>query len=126
MTTANEIIIRALRKINVGAQGDPIDADMMAEGLTALNSMIHAWKLASVDTEHADLDYGTAFPLDPEYEEGTVYLLASRISPDYTVPPLFDADDWFRKFQAALCEIEDVPMPGGLAFLPSQRTRRWS
>ena len=72
--------------------------------------MLFAWKLAGVDTTHAELTLADDFPLPPEYNEGTVYLLASRIAPNYSMPANFDADDWFRKMQAAYLVIEPVRM----------------
>jgi hypothetical protein len=110
MTTALDIATRAYRKLGISGPGDTLTAEELAEGIDALNAMIHAWKLAGVDTTHADLSADDDFPLGPEYVEGTVYLLAARLSPDYVTPASFDADDWFRKFQAAYMVIDTVPM----------------
>ncbi len=51
-------------------------------------------------------------------------MLAARISPDYAVPPSFDADDWFRGFQAFNMTIDPVEMPGGILRMPSQFARQ--
>lgn len=110
MTETLAIVTRAYRKLGIAGTGDTLSADELAEGVDALNAMIHAWKLAGVDTEHTTLASNDDFPLASEFEEGTVYLLASRLSPDYMVPASFDADDWFRKFQAAYMTIESVRM----------------
>lgn len=110
MTTALDIATRAYRKLGISGTGETLTAEELAEGIAALNDMMHAWKLAGVDIEHTDLASDDTFPLGPEFVEGTVYLLASRISPDFTVPANFDADDWFRKFQAAYMTIDTVPM----------------
>lgn len=124
MTTALDIVTRAFRKIDVGAEGEVLDADAASDGLVALNSMMHGWKLRSVDTEHTDLAAGDTFPLGPEFEEGTVYLLAGRLAPDYSAPQAFDADDWFRTFQAAYRVSTKVTVPKGLLYSPTGR-RRW-
>lgn len=123
MTTAANIVERALRKIGVAASGEALQADDLQDGLEAMNAMMFAWKLAGVDTGHTALVAIDDFPLGAEFEEGTVYVLASRLSPDYEAPQAFDADDWFRKMQAAYTVIEDVVMPSALLSLPSRRSR---
>lgn len=111
MTTIRDIIARAYRKIGVAAVDMELTADQVAHGLDAFNAMVHGWKLRGVDLAHSDVAATDAFPLGPEYVEGTVYLLAARLSPDYMVPPSFDADDWFRTFQAHNTTAAPVTMP---------------
>lgn len=123
MATAAQIVDRALRKIGVVASDTAATADESANGLEALNMMLAAWKLAGVDISHTALAAGDTFPLADEYEEGTVYLLASRIAPDYEVPQAFDADDWFRKIQAAYTSITAATIPTSLTRMPSQFQR---
>jgi len=118
MATALDIVTRAYRKAGIGGMGETISAEMSAEGIDALNAMIHGWKLQGVDTTHTDIAITDTFPLASEYEEGTVYLLASRLSPDFMVPASFDADAWFRTFQAANMTIASVNMSSGLLNLP--------
>lgn len=124
MTTAREIVTRALVKIGVTDMGDGFEAEQASHALDALNMMMHGWKLRGVDITHTDLVLGDTFPLASEYEEGTVYMLAARLSPDYQVPAAFDADDWFRAFQAAYRQVNAVTMPPGLLNMPSQKFRR--
>ena len=124
MATAYDIVLRAFRKIGVAATDEVLTADQIGNGLDALNMMMNGWVLAGVDTSHVDLSAGDDFPLPAQFEEGAVYLLAARLSPDYSIPPAFDADDWFRKFQSAYMLIDDVVMPRGLMKLPSQYSRR--
>lgn len=120
MATTLDIITRAFRKVGISGQGEALDAEALAEGLAALNAMMHGWKLRGVDVAHVDLASTDTFSLPQEYEEGTVYLLASRIAPDYEIPPSFDADDWFRTFQAAYMEIAEVEFPTAITRVPSQ------
>lgn len=113
MTMTADIIARAYAKIGVQSGEEPLTAYDQKHGLDALNAMFHAWKLTGVDLEHTDLAAADAFSLGPEFEEGTVYLLASRLSPDYERPQAFDADAWFRAFQAAYyvpqeAEVDDA------------------
>jgi len=121
MTTALDIITRAYRKAGIAAHDEPLTADQAIYGRDALNAMMHGWKLRGVDLEHVSLELADTFSLDPEFEEGTTFLLAGRISPDYQVPVSFDADDWFRTFQAAYTVIPEATIPRTLRRTPSQR-----
>lgn len=123
MTTATDIIKASLRKIGVLASGEAAQASEASEALEALNAMMHGWKLRDVDIEHTDLTLTSTFPLGSEYIEGTVYLLASRLSPDYSVPPTFDADAWFRSFQAAYAAPPTLTVPAALLRPPSREDR---
>ena len=125
MTLTSEIVTRAARKIGVVASDEAMTADEIANGVIALNMMMHAWKLRGVDVEHVDLAATDTFSLDPEFEEGTVYLLASRMSPDYEIPPAFDADDWFRTIQAAYAPARLMTINRLLLTLPTGRNRRF-
>ena len=122
MPTVRTVLERALAKSG-GARSE-VYGEEARDALFALNTMMHAWKLAGVDIQHSDVDHSDNFPLGDEFIEGTIYLLASRISPDYEIPPFFDADDWFRKFQAAYAEDEAIEINRGLRHMPSQLTRR--
>lgn len=120
MATVQDIVTRALRKIGVIAKDVDASADDMAEGVDALNAMIHAWELRGVDLDWTDQTSADTFALDAPYHEGVVYLLASRIAPDYEIPQSFDADDWFRGFQAANMTISEAAMPLALRKMPGQ------
>lgn len=121
MATVSDIVTAALRKIGVASQGDAIEAMDLQDAIEALNRMLFAWKLSGVDTTPTALAATDDFPLSPEYEEGTIYVLASRLSTDYEVPQAFDADDYFRKIQAAYMLIDDVPMPKAMLNLSATR-----
>lgn len=123
MATTLEIVTRALKKIGVVAKDETLQAEDVQDGVDALNMMLHAWKLQAVDISHSDLAATDTFPLASEYHEGTVYTLASRLSPDYVIPAAFDADDWFRKIQAAYQTPETVSIPKALTQMPSQFRR---
>jgi len=123
--TVRDVITRALRKAGVSNIGDSAHGEDFDVALDALNDMLFAWKLKGVDTEHVQLSGASTFPLGDEFIEGTVYNLASRISPDYQIPASFDADDWFRAIQAAYTTIAPVSFDAGLQNLPSQRFRRF-
>lgn len=123
MATTLEIVTRAFRKIGVVSATETLTADQVASGVDTLNMMMHAWKTRGVDVTHSDLAASDTFTLDPEYHEGTVYVLAGRLSPDYSIPPEFDADDWFRTLQAAYQTPLTVTIPRALTQMPSQFRR---
>lgn len=123
MATVRDIVARALRKISVIDGHDAPDADEMAAGVDALNEMLAAWELSSVDVSHTALAAGDTFPLAAKFEEGTIYNLAARMSPEYIVPVGFDADDFFRKIQAAYSTLLEVDMPAALTSMPSRYDR---
>lgn len=120
MTKTSTIIARSFRKIGVSAEDEPITADQSLVGLEALNAMMHGWLLAGIDVSHVDLAHADTFSLNPEFEEGTVYMLASRLSPDYQTPPAFNPDDWLRMMQAAYVVIPEAVMPPSALALPSK------
>lgn len=121
MTTALQIVERAFRKINVKAEDEGLTADQLAHGLDTLNAMMHGWELWGIDVNHVDLASASVFPLAAKFEEGTVYLLAERLSPDYTAPANFNADDFLRRIQAAYMVIPEAAIPRALLRTPSQR-----
>ena len=121
MPTTTEIITAAYRKIGVSATGNPITAEEVEEGLGELNRMMHGWRLRGIDTTHVTLLATDAFPLATEFHEGAVYLLASRLSSNFSMPPGFDADDWFRAFQARLYVTPTMTMDRTLTRAPSSR-----
>ena len=123
MTTVADVVSQAFRKIGVAAEDEALSADAMSAGVDAYNNMVHAWKLRGVDLSHTDQTSSDTFPFAAEYVEGTVYLLASRLSPDYEVPASFDADDWFRTFQAANTTADAVTIPTALTRMPSRYWR---
>ena len=102
------IVYGALRKIGVVAVDSDATADEAAAALESFNDMMHAWKLDSIDVLHTDLALNDTFPLAPEFQEGTKFLLASRISHDFMAPATFDPDEFLRKIQAAYCVIEPM------------------
>lgn len=119
MTTAQTIVERAFRKIGVKAEDEGLTADQLAHGLDCLNVMMHGWELWGIDTNHVDMASDTVFPLAQKFEEGTAYLLAERISPDYQSG--INADDFLRRLQAAYMIIPEAVIPRALLRTPSQR-----
>jgi hypothetical protein len=123
MATVRDIVQRAYRKIGVVASDEAMTADQAEAGGEALNMMMAAWELAGVNVAHNNLTLSDLFPLQPKFEEGTVYMLASRLAPDFSQPS-FDDSQWMQKLQAAYLFIDAVRMPSALRTTPSQRWRR--
>lgn len=128
MTTVRDIIERAYRKIGVVAIDEPMSAEQASEGLSAFNEMVSAWALAGVTLTPAftDATINDAFPLADKFREGTIYLLASRLAPEWLAPVTFDADDFFRKIQAAYAVVNEVVINPALTWQGSTYPTGWS
>ena len=124
MTTVRDIIYRAFRKANITAVGETPTDNEGEEGLSAFNEMVSGWAILGVNINPATADFAIndPFPFADKFREGTIYLLASRLAPEWTAPVSFDADDFFRKIQAAYMAISEVTMDGNLIRQPSQLT----
>ena len=118
MTTVRDIVERAYRKVGIAASDEAITGDMALEGLNAFNAMVAGWALHGIDTGTSDADLSDPFPLEAKFVDATVYLLAEKIAPDFTVPAPF-ADDAMRAIQAAYLVIDEAEMPSVL------RHRQW-
>lgn len=121
MTTTQTIVERAFRKIGVKAEDESLTADQLAHGVDTLNAMMHGWALWGINLNHVDLTAASTFPLAPKFEEGTVYVLCERLSPDYQAPLSFSADEFLIRIQAAYTVIPEATMPSALLRTPSQR-----
>lgn len=134
MATALDIITRAHRLLGVSGQGEALEAEMAADGLTALNAMLPGWRLRGVNISGVDangdplpytaLTQGSTFPLAAHFEDATAHCLAAALAPLYAVAVPFDADDHFRAIQAAYLVIAPVVIPAPLTTMPS--ARRWT
>lgn len=123
MTTVADIITRAFRKIGVAADDEALTASQMQAGLDAYNDMLHGWSLRGVNLSHVDQGTSDQFFMGDEFREGTVYLLAERLSPDYTVPRSFDTQMWFDDFRRAYTDTPKVKMPNAISRMPSRYWR---
>lgn len=118
MTTVRGIIERAYRKTGIVAVDEPMDADQAAAGLSAFNEMVSAWALDGITLSPAFTDalLDDTFPLADKFREGTIYLLASRLAPEWLRPVAFDADDFFRKVQAAYMVVTEATIDSTLTW----------
>lgn len=119
MTKTRDIVERAYRKVALKSEDEAITGDMLEHGIDTLNSMMFGWELFGIDIEHSTLSATDDFSLAAKFEEGTVYQLASRLSPDYIVPAP-DADMFFRALQSAYMVIDEAKINNALIRVPSR------
>jgi hypothetical protein len=126
-TTARDIIERAYRKIGVVAVDEPMTADQGANGLDALNMMLHGWEVYGINIGHSDMTLASDFTVPVQFHEGVVYMLAQRLAPDMQVRGV-DADEWLRLIRSYYkANFENAPvaeLPSALLNTSSQR--RWT
>lgn len=119
MSSSNDIVKRALKRLGVLAPGEDMDAADGADGNAALNAMIASWQNDGVDVS-------SDVPLPSRHEEGIVALLAVRLAPDYgKVPPaqvLSDAEKGWDSLLAEYIRPPDAQFDTALLNMPSQRT----
>lgn len=107
MTTARDIVEAAYRKLGVVASDEAMTADQADNGVKTLNRMMHGWLLDGIDIGHIDLELADVFSMEPQFEEGCVYLLAERLSPDYSAPANFSPAEFKKRLSAAYLIIPD-------------------
>jgi hypothetical protein len=84
--TARDTISRAMRMLGVIMGGAVTSSVEAANGLIALNSMMHGWKGQGVDIGHVDLALSDNLDLADHLINGCTALLAVELSPEFTVP----------------------------------------
>lgn len=123
MATCRDLVERAYRKIGVVATDEAMTADQADIGMDALNMMMHALVLDGIDTGYADLQLADQFSLDARFDEGIVYMLASRLAPDFSRPG-FNERQFKQGLANAFLIIHEMEIDTGLRRTPSQ-WRRW-
>jgi hypothetical protein len=113
MATCRDIVQAAFRKIGVVASDEPMTADQAAEGMFALNMMMSALALEGIDVAWNEAELPDQFDMLPEFHEGLVYMLASRLSPNYSQPG-FDDSAFKRGLAAAYLIIPDAKLDRAL------------
>lgn len=130
MATVQDVIQRAGRKIGL----NDMTAEELADGLAAFNEMLAGWRTQGVDVWRSDSDDGMInveaavpelgladeLPFPAAFREGAIYILASRMAPEYSSG--FDADAFMRRMQAHYMTIRPVEFPNMLRI---DWQRRW-
>ena len=118
MSSSNDIVKRALKRLGVLAPGEDMDAADAADGNAALNAMIASWQIDGVDV-------ASDVPLPSRHEDGIVALLAVRIAPDYGKTPsaqvVADADKGWAGLLAEYIRAPRAQFDTALVNMPSQR-----
>lgn len=122
MTTARDIVEGAFRKIGILTHDQALSADEFEEGLRALNYMIAGWRILGVNVALETLAADDPWPFQPEFEEGAIWQLAGRLSPDYQRPPV-ETEMFLRAMQAHTVIMAEAEMPSALRRTPSQMNR---
>ena len=127
MTTANEMVGRAHRRLNLVAVGETPSTEELAEGVTALNGMMHGWKKRGVDVTHVTLAGTDSIALGDEWDLAIEYLLAERIAGQYQASlgqdERMEAMRAWQNLAAAYLVIDEVVFDNTLTELPSQHDR---
>ena len=124
MTTASDVVTGALRLIGTIAAGEVATAAEAADGLSALNQMMHGLAHEGVHLENTDLALADTVKLPETHTEALKYLLAIRLAPEYTLIPsplvIRQADNGLRTLQAAYADPQPLSIDSGLLRMPSQ------
>lgn len=126
MTTMNDVVTGALKRLRVINARQTPDGVSASDGLAALNDMMHSWKAKGVDTDHDTLEAADDFPLDDEHVQGVKALLAVRLASDYGVAidegVARDAGMGWSGLEAEFVKpAEDATVDAGLRNLTSRR-----
>lgn len=110
MATPQQIVTRALRRLNVIPAGGTPSAEDVDEGTEALTAMINSW-------ENLNLS-GDVLPLDARFEQAVVALLAVRLAEEYGKEPsglvMRDAEDGMASIRAAFMPVGEARFDYGL------------
>ena len=137
MVTVADIIAQAYRKIGTVGHGQTATGEQAEAGLDAYNNMVQAWRLDGIDLYNASLAWTSlartsplddapdslatdTFPLPASFREGTVFCLASSLSPEYSLPPQFDVNSFKSMMRAALVVIPTSDIDPAMTYLTSR------
>lgn len=94
MQTTSQMILRALRRIEVVASDEPATADQSAAGLDALNEIAQSFRLHGVMYDMPILTDGAEIPLPDACIAPFQTVLAARLAEDYGRPGPNASDAW--------------------------------
>lgn len=112
MTTNNEVLAAALRKINVIAEGQTISGEQGLTCLPILNDMIEEWSERDIALGYfAQSDATATCPIPAWAERAVKANLAIAAAPAYSAPVspdvVVEADQTFRAIQRK-CMVEKL------------------
>lgn len=125
MSTPNDLITIALRKLGVTAAGEVPSADEGQDALNQLNLMMFGFNMNGIDFVHQTLGLASPMNCPPEQEEAVMYMLLERLAGEYgvTLSPVDESRAMESKalMQAWYSVVPTVAMDAGVRFMPSLR-----
>jgi hypothetical protein len=112
MTTALQIVTRALRLIQVIDPQQSVSSLDYETSQTALNAMLRRWEANGLAMGWQDVDSPSdALPVPPEAEEAIAYQLALRLAPEYGISPMPAVVEGAAQFMNDILRDRAVEMP---------------
>ena len=112
MTTAIEVINRAMRKIGILGAGNTSSAGDTTKGLDNLNSMLHGFELKGIKLNHVDLASADSLPYPANHIKPITDCLVKELYREYQRPigamDAQAADDGMRELQNYYIESQDL------------------
>ena len=124
MSTALQIIDRALRKVGALSSGESSDSDMSADALADLNAMLSEWLDLGIEISNGEVVLTDVIPNDIADENAVLYNLAQRLLIEYpsnsALGIISEADRSYRNLLAKYVDVDQLQVE--IDLLPN---RRW-
>lgn len=118
MSTATQIIDRALRKVGALAAGETSSSDMSTDALADLNAMLARWLDVGIEISNGEVILTDVIPQDLADEEAVVFNLAELLLLEYPSPngPLIiqKANETYRRILAKYNDPGELQVEDGL------------
>lgn len=123
--TALEVIEAAFRLLNVLAVGQTLEAADSANGLEALNTMLHEWELNGVPVYHDDLAITDDIEMEASHLKAVKYNLALDLAPEYNddISPILmnTALQSYAALERQYIDVDETELDKGV-----QKTSSWN
>ncbi len=86
MATANDLIVRAARRLGILAESEALSADAGVDALTQLNDMMHGFGPRGIHYAHVTLAAADTVNVPDELIRSVMLLLCQEMADDYEVP----------------------------------------
>jgi hypothetical protein len=128
MVTANDVVKRALRLIEVIAAGETPAAEDAQDALTSLNRMLHGLELHGIYLGHTDLALADTVNLPDGHIDALENILAVRLAPEFGANPspivVVQADSGQTLLESHYQVVPTMEIDGALRSMPSQNWGR--
>ena len=116
--TALQVLTSAFRRLNILEETESLNAEQSAEGLVALNGMLHGFDSMGIAYAHSDLALTDTLNVPDGQVRNVVLMLAEELAPDYERPisPTFQMqiDGACRALQAHYMVVPPAQIDIGL------------